>query len=206
MTFARAVFACAFLMLLVGVAASRVVAQHLFGSSGPSLGSIAVESTPTPTPRAPATATSRIVRPSATTRPTPVPRHSPTATPPPTATATTGTVTLARYWVGAVASRPGETVSIGYTIDNGTGRTARLMLGASVKSARSLSWLQGAVNDPSHDVVAVVPPGISTHVRYFTMPANLRPGSYDVAWGLRDALSGQRDALVTSAAAMRVVR
>jgi hypothetical protein len=115
-------------------------------------------------------------------------------------------VTLARYWVSTTSAVAGETVSIGYVIDNGTGRAERLELGASIKSDRVLSWLTGQINDPPHDVVAIVPPGVSTHVRYFTLPRGLRSGVYDVAWGLRDATTGQREALVAAAEALRVMR
>lgn len=113
-------------------------------------------------------------------------------------------MTLTRYWVGSNAVQPGQTVAIGYVIDNGTGQTARVTLGASIKSSRALSWLSGQINDPYHDVVAVVPPGVSTHIRYFTVPGHLRHGSYDVAWGLRNAVNGERDALVAASGALNV--
>jgi hypothetical protein len=114
-------------------------------------------------------------------------------------------VALARYWVGSQLARGGQTVSIGYVIDNETGHTARVWLGASIKGSRVLGWAAG-LSDPSHDVVAIVPPGVSTHVRFFTLPPNLYPGVYDVAWGLRSARTGLRDALVTAYAALRVSR
>jgi hypothetical protein len=79
------------------------------------------------------------------------------------------------------------------------------MLGASVKSNRSLSWAGGSFSDPSRDVIATVPPGISTHIRYFAIPPGIHPGTYDVAWGLRDAATGQRDALVAASSVLRVI-
>lgn len=137
-------------------------------------------------------------------------KAKPTATakplPSPTPTPGSGTVTLTSYWVGDSTAQPGQTVSIGYVINNGTGRTARITLGASIKSSHVISWLSGQINDPYHDVVAIVPPGVSTHVRYFTLPSRLRAGTYDVAWGLRNALSGGRDALVAAPDALRVRR
>jgi hypothetical protein len=161
--------------------------------------------TPTPTARPLAT---RVLK--------PIVRHplhhraklkpTPTATILPTPTATTGTVALARYWVGSQVARGGQTVSIGYVIDNETGHTARVLLGASIKGSRVLGWSEGSLSDPYHDVVAVVPPGISTHVRYFTLPPSLQPGVYDVAWGLRSTRTGLRDALVSAYAALRVTR
>lgn len=133
-------------------------------------------------------------------RPTPTAAPA-TATPAPTAV--TGIVALTQYWVGTLHTRPGRTIAIGYVIDNETGQTERITLGASLKSRRSLSWA-AAISDPWHDVVATVPPGTSTHVRYFTLPPGLRPGSYDVAWGLRNAVNGKRDALVFAPAVIRV--
>ena len=55
-----------------------------------------------------------------------------------------------------------------------------------------------SISDPSHDVVAVVPPGISQHVRYFTLSPGLRAGAYDIAWGLRNPSTGSRVALVAA--------
>jgi hypothetical protein len=115
-------------------------------------------------------------------------------------------VALERYWIGSLHAVRGATISIGYVIDNATGRTQRIMLGASIKGAHVLNWLTESVNDPSHDVIAIVPPGITTHMRYFTVPARLRPGAYDVAWGLRNAMNDGRDALVFSGAILRVTR
>lgn len=135
-------------------------------------------------------------------------RHvlKPTATslPQPTSTPMTGTVALARYWVGSVQARRGQTVEVGYVINNGTGHWARVVLGASIKGTTTLSWVSGSVSDPSHDVVAIVPPGISTHIRYFTLPTGIRPGAYDTAWGLRDARTGRREALVTAPGVLKV--
>ncbi len=136
----------------------------------------------------------------------PEPTATPTATPQPSPTPTpmSGTVSLTNYWVGSSTAQPGQTVSIGYVINNGTGHTVRVTLGASIKSSRSVSWLSGQINDPYHDVVATVPPGISTHIRYFTVPARLRAGSYDVAWGLSNALTGSRESLVAAVGALRI--
>ena len=209
MTFARAVFAFALLMLVAGIAASHYIANRLFGPLPASSSGVAVVATTyTATPLPPATATPLLApaRPTPTPHPSPTATVKPTATASPTSTATTRTVTIARYWVGSTLARGGQTVAIGYVIDNGTGRTARIMLGASIKSARSLSWGASTLSDPAHDVVAIVPPGVSTHLRYFTLPAGVRPGLYDVAWGLRNAATGRRAALVTAGAALRVTR
>ena len=113
---------------------------------------------------------------------------------------------LTSYWVNQSVARDGRTIALGYVIDNGTGQTMRIMLGASLKSSRTLSWAAQSVNDPYHDVVAVVPPGVSTHIRYFTLPSGVRPGHYDVAWGLRNAASGIREGLVAAPSALQIVR
>jgi hypothetical protein len=115
-------------------------------------------------------------------------------------------VTLANYWVGSTTTHPGTTIAVGYVIDNETGKTAHVELGASVKASSQLSWAADSISDPSHDVVAVVPPGISRHVRYFTLSPGLRAGSYDIAWGLRNPSTGTRVALVAAPSALRVQR
>ena len=117
-----------------------------------------------------------------------------------------GVVSINRYWVNQTVAQNGRTVALGYVINNPTGHPIRVLLGASLKSSQALSWSQQALNDPSHDVVAVVPPGVTTHVRYFTVPSGLRPGAYDVAWGLRSAASGRRNSLVAAPRVLHVVR
>lgn len=129
----------------------------------------------------------------------------PSATPAPTATPSSNVVALVRYWIGSPTATAGSVISVGYVIDNGTGHTVHVMLGASVKSSRTVGWMS-SIADPYHDVVATVPPGVSTHIRYFSLPPRLRAGSYDVAWGLKNPLNGQRDALVFAAQALQVAR
>lgn len=130
---------------------------------------------------------------------------APAATPAPLPSPTPGTIELARYWVDSQQARSGQVVAIGYLIDNTTGRVEHVSLGASLKARRVLTW-GDAINDTAHDVVAVVPPGISTHLRYFALPRGLRPGSYDVAWGLREARSGRRVGLAFAPAVLTVTR
>lgn len=221
MTFTRMVFAFALFMLILGILASRVLAGMLFPVPPAEPQVIAAANTPRPatphhvspihharnahttTPKAP------LAQPRATPTPTPTALTTPTSTvtplPSPTVTATTGIVTLTRYWVGTPQVSPGATIAVGYVIDNGTGQTQHLLLGASIKPSRDLNWASSSISDPFHDVVATIPPGISMHTRYFTLPARLRAGSYDVAWGLRDDATGARTALVTAAGALQVV-
>jgi hypothetical protein len=262
MTFARAVFLFAFLMLIVGAVGARLfIGPLLFGDvNGPSYSvsarvstatippasatprprptrRVVVRPTSTPTvaptarstaintfvPRTPtpvvtlsptvhrAVHTTATMRPRvhaakvkrAATRPTATPRPTPTdpATPSPIPS---GIVTLTNYWVGSATSHPGSTIAVGYVINNQTGATAHIELGASVKASSQLSWAQDSISDPSHDVVAVVPPGISQHVRYFTLSPGLRAGSYDIAWGLRNPSNGDRVALVAATKALHV--
>jgi hypothetical protein len=130
-------------------------------------------------------------------RPTPVPTPSPIPT--------TGITTITNYWISETAARRGTTIAVGYTIDNGTGATERVLLGASIKPSSVATWGR-SVSDPYHDVVAIVPPGITTHVRYFTLARGLRPGAYDVAWGLRGADTGTPVALVTARDSLRITR
>jgi hypothetical protein len=79
------------------------------------------------------------------------------------------------------------------------------MLGASIKPSSVATWGR-SISDPFHDVVAVVPPGVTTHVRYFTLAHGLHPGQYDVAWGLRNAATGSPVALVAAPVSLRVTR
>lgn len=131
----------------------------------------------------------------------------PTQTPLPTVPPTLApiSVSIQSYSLDASWVNPGQTVGVRYVIVNNSGRTVDVLLGASLKSSRIAGW-GAAINDPSHDIVAAVPPGTSSHLRYFTVPSTLRPGTYDAAWGLKDSNTGAPEALVTSAAAVRVAR
>lgn len=142
--------------------------------------------------------------PSISSKPHPT-RIPPTATPRPLPSPTAGTVQLANYWVDSRQARRGQVVAVAYVIDNTTGHVEDISLGASLKARSALSWA-AAINDPAHDVVAIVPPGVSTHVRYFTVPRGVHPGAYDVAWGLRNAASGQRVGLVFAPDVLTVTR
>jgi hypothetical protein len=154
------------------------------------------------------------VRPTATLLPTATDTASPTPIPTPTVVAsatatatpapTTGTLRLAGYSVSQSGAAPGSTIAVTYTIVNGTGRAERLELGASIKSSRSATWTSGVISDPGHDVVAIVPPGTSTHFRYFTVPSGARAGRYDVGWGLIDASTGQAVAFSQAGGALSV--
>lgn len=232
-TLVRVAFFAALAVLVVGMVAIRAVVAPLFvsGANPPSPPVSALVSkghphrSPTAIPSKPHAAVRRVrkksrsVKPAeapsprptpiaktpATVTPTSIPTATITPTTLPTPSPTAGIVTLTRYWVGSPQARTGTTISVGYVIDNATGRTERISLGASLKSSRVLSWGR-SLSDPAHDVTATVPPGISTHIRFFTLPAGLRPGAYDIAWGLRNAVSGERVALVAAGGSLTVER
>src|ERR1700686_194059 len=124
MTFARGVFIFAFVRLIVGAVGARlIIGPLLFGDvSSPSysVSARAATATPAPTSRPPAT----------------VGRPPPTATP----------VPPANYWVGPTSTRPGTTIEVGYVIDNQTGKTEDVELGASVKASSRLNWATDSVS------------------------------------------------------------
>ena len=167
--------------------------------AAPAATRIAPATTPTATSHRPAARRAATRHHRTIARATATEQPSPTASPTPS-----GEVTLANYWVGSSVTRPGTTIAVGYVIDNQTGATARIELGASVKASNQLNWATESISDPGHDVVAVIPPGISRHVRYFTLRPGLRAGSYDIAWGLRNPSTGSRVALVAAPSALRV--
>ncbi len=107
-----------------------------------------------------------------------------------------GSIRLTNYWINRRSITVGELLALTYVIDNTTGMTARVWLGASLMPASDHNWAADAINDQMHDVVAVAPPGLSTHLRYFTVRRGLHIGLYDVAWGLL-SLTHRPLALVT---------
>lgn len=194
MSIARAIFVFALFTPVLSATGSKFVVSAMLGQSPQTVVA----------PGAPQAAAlpARVMVPIAT------PAHAtpgPTVvTSSPTPSPTSDTVTLARYWLGGTTAHPGDTISVGYAIENGTGQQAQLVLGISMKASSDISWNSGFA-DPSHDVTAIVPAGHSTHERFFTLPTTLAPGTYDVAWGLRDA-AGAQVAVVSDAAALRVVK
>ncbi|GAC1470205.1 MAG: hypothetical protein PVSMB7_20680 [Chloroflexota bacterium] len=113
-------------------------------------------------------------------------------------------ISLERYWLFPPEARPGRRVTLWYVISNRTGRTVRLILGASIKSSRVPSWMVGSIADRWNEVVATVPPGTTTHMRVFMVPRQIQPGWYDVAWGLRSAVTHIRVALGAKTVALRI--
>ena len=216
MSFMRGAFVLTFTMLVLGFLAGLFALGPLFHSGGveqfvpvlkrsfsfapppsPSAARAMSQLAPTATPRPP-TATAR-PRSTAIPSVTPAPTLGPTVVPTPSAIR----VALQGYSLDETWVRPGQQVAVRYVITNTSGRTVNVLLGASLKPARSATW-SSAVSDSSHDVVASVPPGTTAHLRYFTVPYNLHPGIYDAAWGLKNASTGASEALVTSRAAIRV--
>ena len=93
--------------------------------------------------------------------------------------------------VGERSVRPGQLLEVVYFIENTTGATQRVLLGASIlPTGLRHAWSTRGINDPRHDLVATVPPGVSLHVRFFEIPRSLSPGSYDVGWGLKTPAGG----------------
>lgn len=117
---------------------------------------------------------------------------------------TSGAATLSKYWLDQTEAHAGDTITVRYDIQNGTGRLMYIGLGVSMKPSSSPSWIS-AVTDPAHNVTAAVPPGTSSHTRYFTLPSGMASGSYDVAWGITDS-SGRQIDVDSSPGALRIVK
>jgi hypothetical protein len=202
MSIARALFAFALFTPVLGFTGSKFVVSAVLGQSpqtavapGAAVAAVPTEvmvpiSTPSPATPTPISTT--------------VPAATATAATSPTPSSTAGVVTLARYWLGQNTAHPGDTLSVRYAVDNNTGLQIQVALGISMKASTVPSW-DAAIADPSHDVTAIIAPGHSTHERYFTIPAGVAPGWYDVAWGLRDA-AGQQLALESTPAVLHVVK
>jgi hypothetical protein len=76
-------------------------------------------------------------------------------------------------------ANPGDTIQLGYNIDNISPFTLRIWLGAS------LTGPSGSLSDPSHDVIVYVPG--YTHqfyYRLFSIPTTTQPGTYDITYAL----------------------
>ncbi len=204
MSFARAIFVFALFTPILGATGSKFVVSAILGQSPQTVvapaAQVAVVSTPamvaisTPLPATP--------RPSST--PTPLTALTPLPTVTAAASPTTATTTLTKYWLDQTEAHAGDTITVRYDIENGTGQPMYIGLGISMKSSSAASW-SSAFIDAAHDVTAAVPPGSSTHTRYFTLPDHLAPGDYDVAWGLKDSSGTQID-VASSSGALRIVK
>lgn len=207
MSFARAIFVFALLTPILGATGSKFVVSALLGESPKTvIAPSAVQADTLPKQVMVPVATAPPVTPTLIPSPTSMPTVAigVTATATPTVSPTGGTASLTRYWVGKASARAGDIIPIGYEIANDTGQAMQLALGVSIKPSTAPSW-NGAIADPSHDVTASVAPGTTTHERFFTVPTGLAPGTYDVAWGLKDA-SGQQVAVVVTAAALHIIQ
>lgn len=205
MSLARAIFVFALFTPVLGATGSKFVVSAILGQSpqtavAPAASQVAAVSTPamvsisTPLPATP--------RPSST--PTPLTSLTPVPTITPAVSSTAATVTLTKYWLDQTQAHAGDTITVRYDIENGTGQLMYIGLGVSMKPASARSWISAFI-DPAHDVTAAVPPGSSSHTRYFGLPAGLAPGSYDVAWGLKDT-GGRQIAVESAPGVLRIVK
>jgi hypothetical protein len=75
---------------------------------------------------------------------------------------------------------PGNTIQLGYMIDNISPSTLKIWLGATLTGPSG-----NQINDPAHDVIVSVP-GYSHQYwyRYFTIPTSAPPGVYDITYAI----------------------
>jgi len=82
--------------------------------------------------------------------------------------------------VSSTNVNPGDTIQLGYKIDNVSPFTLRIWLGATLTSPSG-----SQINDPAHDVIVLVP-GYSHQYWYrdFAIPTSAQPGLYDITYAL----------------------
>jgi putative serine protease PepD len=74
---------------------------------------------------------------------------------------------------------PGRALTLTYIISY-VGQPANIVLGASIRPTSGGAWM----SDPSGDITVTLRPGQNTYSRGFSLPPELAPGGYDIAWGL----------------------
>lgn len=75
---------------------------------------------------------------------------------------------------------PGSRLRFHYSIENLTPSTVKIGLGGSIRPNGATDWQF----DEDDDYYVDVAPGVQTATRYFDVPLDAAPGSYDAAWGL----------------------
>ncbi|MFC1718424.1 hypothetical protein ACFL6S_32510 [Candidatus Poribacteria bacterium] len=90
-------------------------------------------------------------------------------------------VSITAHNVYPIVVEPGAILTINYTIS--TSRAITVTLGCSVQRAGASMW----INDSDNDKIVYVDAGGGNYSRKFALPSTLRPGDYDVAWGIWDS-------------------
>ena len=90
-------------------------------------------------------------------------------------------VIITAYSLKPSAAKTGTTIAVNYTIK--ASRRAIVALGCSIQKVGATIW----TNDSDNDRVINLDVGSASYSRKFTLPTELRPGKYNVAWGIWDS-------------------
>ncbi len=89
-------------------------------------------------------------------------------------------ITIAAHSLHPTVVEPGATLTIRYTLD--TLKPIKVALACSIQEAGTLIW----INDLDNSEVVDIAVGSGSYSRKFILPSTLKPGRYDVAWGIWD--------------------
>lgn len=93
-----------------------------------------------------------------------------------TGQAVTG-LALKGFYAEEIAVRPGQSITLDYTVDNATGACERLYLGATLSS----DTIAGTVlSDPAGARIVQARPGVAVYHRRFLLPVQARGQSFDL--------------------------
>jgi hypothetical protein len=106
---------------------------------------------------------------------TPTP-NSQTSSPP------SGSITLLSASAEQTAPTAGSSVTLDYRVENDTGSSAQVFLGATIYSDPDGT----SIDDPADDAVVTAQPGVNVYQRQFVFPSTAS-GSYDLLVSLDDA-------------------
>lgn len=81
--------------------------------------------------------------------------------------------------VSKAAASPGDTIQLGYKIDNISPFNLKIWLGATLTDQYG-----NQINDPAHDTTVTATPGYRYYYRDFHIPSSANPGTYDITYAL----------------------
>ena len=96
-------------------------------------------------------------------------------------------VSLSEVKLSATKVKPGDTLLASYTICNPNRTGDVIALGMSLQS---YSKGYGEIIDPKHDQLVSLVEGVHTYQRFFVIPEDMEPGSYNVAMAIWEDTPG----------------
>jgi hypothetical protein len=88
-------------------------------------------------------------------------------------------ITTDEVSISTTSAYPGDTIKLGYKINNVSPYTLKIWLGATI-----IDQYGNNIHDPANDALVSVPSGFTYYYRDFKVPTTASPGKYDIVYAL----------------------